>query len=56
MYQEMGIKIFLLKYIEVKCWDWWIVGAGRTEFAELMFGMRQKTAGKFIFKGKENFT
>mgnify|MGYP000706776260 FL=1 len=30
-----------------------LVGAGRTEFAELMFGMRQKTAGKFIFKGKE---
>ena len=28
-------------------------GAGRTEFAELMFGMRPKTAGKFIFKGKE---
>lgn len=30
-----------------------LVGAGRTEFAELMFGMRAKTAGKFIFKGKE---
>ena len=30
-----------------------MVGAGRTEFAELMFGMRPKTAGKFIFKGKE---
>ena len=30
-----------------------LVGAGRTEFAELMFGMRTKTAGKFIFKGKE---
>lgn len=30
-----------------------LVGAGRTEFAELMFGMRQKTAGKYIFKGKE---
>ena len=30
-----------------------LVGAGRTEFAELMFGLRQKTAGKFIFKGKE---
>lgn len=30
-----------------------LVGAGRTEFAELMFGMRPKTVGKFIFKGKE---
>lgn len=30
-----------------------LVYAGRTEFAELMFGMRPKTAGKFIFKGKE---
>lgn len=30
-----------------------LVGAGRTEFAELMFGMHPKTAGKFIFKGKE---
>lgn len=30
-----------------------LVGAGRTEFAELMFGMNPKTAGKFIFKGKE---
>ena len=30
-----------------------LVGAGRTEFAELMFGMKPKTAGKFIFKGKE---
>lgn len=30
-----------------------LVGAERTEFAELMFGMRPKTAGKFIFKGKE---
>ena len=30
-----------------------LVGAGRTEFAELMFGMRPKTAGKFNFKGKD---
>lgn len=30
-----------------------LVGAGRTEFAELMFGMKPKTDGKFIFKGKE---
>lgn len=30
-----------------------LVGAGRTEFAELMFGMQPKTEGKFIFKGKE---
>ena len=29
------------------------VGAGRTEFSELMFGMREKTSGKFYFKGKE---
>ena len=30
-----------------------LVGAGRTEFSELMFGMRDKTSGKFYFKGKE---
>ncbi|MDO4276218.1 MAG: sugar ABC transporter ATP-binding protein [Eubacteriales bacterium] len=30
-----------------------LVGAGRTEFAELMFGMKPKTAGKFFYKGKE---
>ena len=30
-----------------------LVGAGRTEFSELMFGMREKTSGKFYFKGKE---
>lgn len=30
-----------------------LVGAGRTEFAEMMFGMKQKTAGKFFWKGKE---
>lgn len=30
-----------------------LVGAGRTEFAELMFGMHPKTTGKFVFKGKE---
>ena len=30
-----------------------LVGAGRTEYAQLMIGMRPKTAGKFIFKGKE---
>lgn len=30
-----------------------LVGAGRTEFAELVFGIKQKTSGKFIFNGKE---
>ena len=30
-----------------------LVGAGRTEFSELMFGMKEKTSGKFYFKGKE---
>ncbi|HIR27879.1 MAG TPA: sugar ABC transporter ATP-binding protein [Candidatus Choladousia intestinigallinarum] len=30
-----------------------LVGAGRTEFAELMFGVEQKTKGQFFFKGKE---
>ena len=30
-----------------------LVGAGRTEFAELIFGMEPKTAGTFKFKGKE---
>ncbi|MDD3794684.1 MAG: sugar ABC transporter ATP-binding protein [Lachnospiraceae bacterium] len=30
-----------------------LVGAGRTEFAELIFGMHPKKAGKFIFKGQE---
>ena len=30
-----------------------LVGAGRTEFAELMFGVVPKTAGQFFFKGKE---
>ena len=30
-----------------------LVGAGRTEFAEMVFGARKKTSGKFFFKGKE---
>lgn len=30
-----------------------LVGAGRTEFAELMFGAAPKTSGKLLFKGKE---
>lgn len=30
-----------------------LVGAGRTEFAELIFGMGNKESGKFLFKGKE---
>lgn len=30
-----------------------LVGAGRTEFSEMIFGMVPKTAGKFYFKGKE---
>lgn len=30
-----------------------LVGAGRTEMAELMFGMKPKTSGKFLYKGKE---
>ena len=47
------------KDISLKIHRNWISGfhtnqqAGRTEFAELMFGMHPKTAGKFIFKGKE---
>jgi ribose transport system ATP-binding protein len=30
-----------------------LVGAGRTEFAQLIFGAHHKTEGKFFFKGKE---
>jgi len=30
-----------------------LVGAGRTELAEMIFGSVRKDAGKFIFKGKE---
>lgn len=30
-----------------------LVGTGRTEFAELIFGMKVKTAGTFKYKGKE---
>lgn len=30
-----------------------LVGAGRTEFAELMFGMEPKKSGKFILRGQE---
>lgn len=30
-----------------------LVGAGRTEFAELVFGIKHKISGKFIFHGKE---
>lgn len=30
-----------------------LVGAGRTEFAEMMFGMNVKTSGQFFYKGKE---
>lgn len=30
-----------------------LVGAGRTEFSEMVFGMKPKTSGKFLFKGKE---
>ncbi len=30
-----------------------LIGAGRTEMAELMFGMKPKTSGKFLYKGKE---
>lgn len=30
-----------------------LVGAGRTEFAELIFGMEPKLSGKFFFKGQE---
>lgn len=29
-----------------------LVGAGRTEFAEMVFGARRKTSGEFFFKGK----
>lgn len=30
-----------------------LVGAGRTEFAEMIFGAEKKISGKFLFKGKE---
>lgn len=30
-----------------------LVGAGRTEFAEMMFGMKPKVSGRFIWKGQE---
>jgi len=30
-----------------------LVGAGRTEFAEMVFGAEKKTSGQFFFKGKE---
>lgn len=30
-----------------------LVGAGRTEFAEMVFGAEKKTSGEFYFKGKE---
>jgi ribose transport system ATP-binding protein len=30
-----------------------LVGAGRTELAEILFGVAKKTSGKIIFKGKE---
>lgn len=30
-----------------------LVGAGRTEFAELVFGMKPKMSGKFLYKGVE---
>jgi ribose transport system ATP-binding protein len=30
-----------------------LIGAGRTELAELIFGVHPKTSGKIIFKGKE---
>ena len=30
-----------------------VVGAGRTELAEMIFGAARKESGKIIFKGKE---
>ena len=50
MYQEMGIKIISFKIHRGEVLGLGgLVGAGRTEFAELMFGNETKNSWKIYF-------